>query len=217
MKRPELLDLYCGEGGASMGYHRVGFNITGVDNIKKKRFPFKFILNDAISYLINHWHEYDAIHMSPPCQKYSFATGNNRIYHSADLEKLLIICGYIPVPWVIENVQNSPLPKTIDLFGPQFNLNVIRKRIFYSNIMLFEPGAVPQKRKYYPDKEIFTITGNGDKNQTVSNWSKAIKIDWMTRQGLRQSIPPAYTEFIGAQLITFLTNKTQNHEQTISR
>lgn len=206
MKHPKLLDLYCGEGGAAVGYHRAGFQVTGVDHLKKKRFPFSFILDDGISYICKNWHKYDAIHMSPPCQKYSAANQYDKTNCSADLESLLIICGYIQIPWVIENVPNSPLPKTINLFGPQFNLNIIRKRIFYSNIMLFEPEAVKQKRIYYPGKELFTIAGNGGKNATVANWSKAIKINWMTRQGLRQSIPPAYTEFIGNQLINYLTN-----------
>ena len=209
----KLLDLYCGEGGASMGYHRAGFKITGVDYLKKKRFPFKFILDEAIPFLADHWHEFDAIHISPPCQKYSSANGHDRTNCSSDLERLLVFCGYIPIPWIIENVPNSPLPKTISLFGPQFNLNIIRKRIFYSNIMLFEPAAVPQKRRYYPNKEIFTIAGAGGKGNTVNAWSAAIKINWMSRNGLRQSIPPAYTEFIGAQLITFLTNNPQTHEQ----
>lgn len=213
----KLLDLYCGEGGASMGYDHAGFQITGIDYLKKKRYPFKFILDEAIPYLINHWHEYDAIHMSPPCQKYSSDNTGDKTNCSADLEKLLIFCGYIPIPWIIENVPNAPLPKTISLLGPQFNLCVIRKRIFYSNIMLFEPATVKQKRKYYPGKKIFTITGNGEKGDTVSSWSKAIKIDWMTRNGLRQSIPPAYTEFIGNQLMNFLTNKTQNNEQPNGR
>ncbi len=217
MKRPKLLDLYCGEGGAAVGYHRAGFQVTGVDHIKKKRFPFKFIQAQAIQFLIDNWNMFDAIHMSPPCQKYSAANVHDKTNCSNDLELLLMICGYITIPWVIENVPNSPLPKTISLFGPQFNLNIIRKRIFYSNIMLFEPAAVPQKRKYYPGKELFTIAGNGDKNQTVANWSKAIKIDWMSRQGLRQSIPPAYTEFIGNQLISFLTNNPQTHGQIDSR
>ena len=29
--RPKLLDLFCGAGGASTGYHRAGFDVTGVD------------------------------------------------------------------------------------------------------------------------------------------------------------------------------------------
>ena len=212
MKRPKLLDLYCGEGGASMGYHRAGFQVTGVDHLKKKRYPFKFIRYAAIKFLADHWHEYDAIHMSPPCQKYSPANAHDTTNCSNDLELLLMICGYITIPWVIENVPNSPLPKTIALFGPQFKLDIIRKRIFYSNIMLFEPEAVKQKKRYYPGKEIFTIAGAGGKGNTVSAWSAAIKINWMTREGLRQSIPPAYTEFIGNQLITFLTNNPQPHD-----
>ena len=33
--KPRLLDLFCGAGGAAMGYHRAGFEVVGVD-IKPK-------------------------------------------------------------------------------------------------------------------------------------------------------------------------------------
>ena len=29
--RPRALDLFCGAGGASMGLHRAGFDVTGID------------------------------------------------------------------------------------------------------------------------------------------------------------------------------------------
>ena len=69
--KPKLLDLYCGGGGAGMGYHRAGFDVTGVDNRPQPHYPFAFIQADAIEYCLDHGHEYDAIHASPPCQAYS--------------------------------------------------------------------------------------------------------------------------------------------------
>ena len=72
-ERPRLLDLFCGAGGAGMGYHRAGFDVTGVDIKPQKNYPFAFVQGDALAYVREHGHEYDAIHASPPCQAYTRA------------------------------------------------------------------------------------------------------------------------------------------------
>lgn len=203
---PKLLDLYCGQGDAAAGYFRAGFQVTGVDIGAQPRFPFKFIRYAARKFLADHWQEYDAIHLSPPCQKYSRGSRNNDKIYTDELEQVIPLMTQVNIPWVIKNVELAPMPKTIALVGTMFKLNVIRKRIFYSNIHLFEPEPVPQKRRYYPDKVLYTVAGTGNKGNTVSAWSKAMGINWMTRNGLREAIPPAYTEYIGNQLLTFINN-----------
>ncbi len=71
MKRYKLLDLFCGAGGAAVGYHRAGFDLVGMDIEPMPHYPFEFHLADALEYLREHGAEYDAIHASPPCQHYS--------------------------------------------------------------------------------------------------------------------------------------------------
>ena len=73
-----LLDIYCKGGGASKGYSEAGFKIIGVDIEPQKNYPFEFYQDDAINFLNKHWHEFDAIHASPPCQKYSNSTAYMR-------------------------------------------------------------------------------------------------------------------------------------------
>lgn len=75
--RPKLLDLFCGAGGASAGYHRAGFDVTGVDVKPQPRYPFRFVRGDALEYLAAHGHEFDAVAASPPCFDWSTLAAND--------------------------------------------------------------------------------------------------------------------------------------------
>jgi len=197
----KLLDLYCGAGGACRGYQQAGFEVTGIDNQAQPRYPGQFIKGDAIHFLVKNWKSFDVIHASPPCQAYTKLNHKNKPSSSHDLERIIPILKSTGKPFVVENVEMAPMPKSIKLNGLMFGLNVFRQRIFYSNIFLMEPGQVPVKRSRVKHKRIFTVAGNGAKGDTLSNWSNAMGIDWMTKKELAQAIPPAYTKWIGEQLM----------------
>lgn len=185
-----------------MGYHRAGFDVVGVDINPQPRYPFEFIQGDAMTYPLD---GFDAIHASPPCQAYAIT--NNIWKNAAQYPDLvaatrarLVASG---IPFIIENVPGAPLIDPLVLCGEMFGLRVIRHRLFESStFMLGRPHPRHTARASYgrtpKNGEHYTISGHfGD----VAGARKAMDIDWMTRDELAQSIPPAYTEFIGAQLI----------------
>jgi DNA (cytosine-5)-methyltransferase 1 len=200
----KLLDLFCGAGGAAMGYYRAGFtDIVGVDIKPQPRYPFTFIQADAMTFPLE---GYDLIHASPPCQSYAIT---NNIWKKSETYPDLVD----PVrtrliaqntPFVIENVPGAPLVEYVMLCGTMFGLRIIRHRLFESREQIYTllpPCAHLQRASYGrtpKDDECFTISGHfGD----VAGARKAMGIDWMTRDELAQAIPPAYTEWIGQQII----------------
>lgn len=214
MNEPRLLDLFCGAGGAGEGYRRAGFEVVGVDIKPQPRYkPGRFVQADALQYLAEHGHEYDAIHASPPCQRYSSATPEDRRSEHPDLiepvRNLLISIG---VPWVMENVEHAPLINPLKLCGTMFNLNVIRHRLFeMSHPVYFTPQCAHVKktvRQGYAleDNQYHCVVGNFS---GVSSARRAMGIDWMTRDELSQAIPPAYTEFIGNQLMNAIKEESR--------
>jgi DNA (cytosine-5)-methyltransferase 1 len=136
----KLLDLYCGAGGAAMGYHRAGFEVVGVDINPQKHYPFEFHQGDAIEYLREQGKEFDVIHASPPCQRYSKSVKKINRKNHPDLifntrTQLITSCR----PYIIENVPGSPLINPIVLCGTMFGLDVKRHRLFESNAILTNP------------------------------------------------------------------------------
>jgi DNA (cytosine-5)-methyltransferase 1 len=212
-----LLDLFCKAGGAAMGYHRAGFDeIVGIDIEPQKRYPFEFVQCDALEYVRDHWMEFDAIHASPPCQAYSRSRNNGC---GKDAPKLIPetrkVLQRTCLPWVIENVEGSPLESPILLCGAAFGLktgdfDLPRHRLFESNIFLFSFGCRHRRGA------TIGVYGNGTNSwhrkkfgRCVTDMEKkdAMGIDWMTRKELTQAIPPAYTQYIGRQLLDHIKFK----------
>jgi DNA (cytosine-5)-methyltransferase 1 len=207
----KLLDLYCCAGGAAKGYSDAGFtSIVGVDNKPQPRYPFKFIQADALEYLETHGHEFDVIHASPPCQKYTTAqnAAKNANAHPDLVGPTRELLQNIGKPYVIENVVGAPLIEPVILCGISFGTQVRRHRLFETTQFIMVPPCSCRRQDY------FVIFGNevrnrrhgkaaGRKNKIAAG-RKAMGIDWMTRAELSQAIPPAYTEHIGRQLIQAL-------------
>jgi DNA (cytosine-5)-methyltransferase 1 len=196
-----------------MGYHRAGFDVVGVDIKPQPRFPFTFVQADALEYCAAHGHEFDVIHASPPCQAYSVTKsihGNDHPDMVASTRKALQATGK---PWVIENVVGAPLFSPLMLCGSMFpGLRVYRHRLFESNPQLhFAPASchhtfkMPASKGQYHElngSNFITCVGH---NFKAADGRIAMGIEWMTRAELSQAIPPAYTEYIGRQLLQALS------------
>jgi DNA (cytosine-5)-methyltransferase 1 len=222
--KPRLLDLFCGAGGAAMGYHRAGFEVVGVDIRPQPNYPFEFVQADALDYLrdlherpLHVW--YDAIHASPPCQAFTAYQRTGRVGDYPDLiaqtRELLEATG---LPYVIENVVGAPLENPALLCGTMFDppMEIQRHRIFETNWDI-EPPVWPCRHKLngrdrYPGGRSKERTGSSRglvrATVEVGSWDipldvqqAAMGIDWSTLEELSEAIPPAYTEFIGAQLL----------------
>lgn len=201
--RPVILDLFCGAGGAAMGYHRAGFDVIGVDVSPQPNFPFEFHQCDALKFFLENWRRFDALHASPPCQAFTNAQkirGNSHPDYVRSIREAFRLSG---TPWVIENVPGAPLLDPVTLCGTMFGLGTYRHRLFESNRPLQEPvhpeHTAPTAKMGRPPKpgEFMHVVGNFS---GVQQAREAMGIDWMTRDELRESIPPAYTEHIGRQL-----------------
>jgi DNA (cytosine-5)-methyltransferase 1 len=215
--RPLLLDLFCGAGGAAVGYDRAGFEVFGIDVEPQANYPYTFHQHDAL-HVLRHliagsWEgidAYDAIHASPPCQAYT--TMNNRHGSAsppliAEVRDLLNATG---LPWVIENVPGAlaEMLSPVELTGEMFGLRVHRPRLFETSF----PIMVPPRPARQADP--VAVYGKNDQRRlwtrkdgtelraaTLETGSEAMGIDWMTWDELREAIPPAYTEHVGSFLM----------------
>ncbi|WDZ87222.1 DNA cytosine methyltransferase [Micromonospora cathayae] len=206
MNRPIAIDLYCGEGGASMGYHRAGFHVIGVDLHPQPRYPFTFHQGDALTLLPDLVRQYRpaAVAASPTCQTRARVTSwrGKRENHPDLLTPTLDALDRLGLPYVVENVPEAAWDGTMRpdylLCGTQFGLNVRRHRVFqrghWAGYELLPPC------RCYRNPTLLAFEHKGERAFT-----DALGCHWMTNLGGRQAIPPACTEHIGRQLLVAVT------------
>lgn len=221
----KLLDLFCCEGGAAVGYARAGYEVTGVDLMPKfsRRYPFKFFAADAIAFVREHGHEYDVIHASPPCQGYTRGNAGRETKWPKLIPAVREALEATGKPYVIENVKDAgpemrdPIPLCGCMFGLSTNdsdgvrIHLQRLRLFESNMPITAPracdhsahewvaGAYGGARRDKYEAKYVRKGGYVPRDKEVVKRLMGIEHD-MTWNGLFESIPPAYTEHIGNQI-----------------
>lgn len=207
---PKLLDLFCGAGGCTKGYQDAGFYVVGVDRDPQPHYcGDEFIQGDALSANLE---GFDAIHASPPCQAFSFASLHrgkaNQERHPDLVDPTRRLLRETGLPYVIENVIGAPIRADLTLCGEMFGLRLHRHRIFeLEGFFAMSPPHAPHRLKgakhncHIEDGFTRMVVGNYADHESAC---EAMGIDWMTRQELRLAIPPAYTQFIGEALMAHL-------------
>jgi len=228
--KPRLLDLFCGAGGAGVGYSRAGFDVYGIDIAPQPNYPFAFHQDDAVmdldAMVFHKGHslfrhadgrteflglsDFAAIHASPPCQGYTALAavhGNEWPKLIEPVRELLDATG---LPYVIENVQGSPVRRDMTLCGEMFGLSVIRHRYFeLGGWQGVAPAHKPHRGRVAGMRHgewftgpYFAVYGDGGGKGTVVQWQAAMDIAWTdVRHEIAEAIPPAYTSFVGVQLM----------------
>lgn len=200
-----------------MGYYRAGFDVVGIDRKPFKRYPFPMVVANALRPPFD-LSRFDAIHASPPCQRYSVQTKAHRKEAHPDLVEatraMLVASGK---PYIIENVMGAPLEGAALLCGSMFGLLVQRHRLFETPfVMLAPPCEHGEFKGDYPcgrsngtarageRSRVVHVYGQGCSRGDRGLWQRAMGIDWMTMQEMSQAIPPAYTEYIGKRLLEII-------------
>ncbi|WP_395759504.1 DNA methylase [Streptomyces althioticus] len=187
-----------------------------MDIVDRPNYPHEFIKADALEVLqdLDFLSEFDAYHGSPPCQaECTMTKGTNA--HLADryedlYDPVRLFMGMTGKPGVIENPRSR---KDMVLCGEMFGLGVIRHR----NIELLNWSAPAPKHKKHRgrvrgyrhgvwyDGPYIAAYGKGGGKGTVQEMQEAMGIDWTdVHEELTEAIPPAYSEYIGHQLMAHL-------------
>jgi DNA (cytosine-5)-methyltransferase 1 len=213
--KPRLLDLFSKAGGSAMGYHRAGFEVVGVDIEPQPRYPFEFHQGDALEFLAEHGHEFDAIHASPPCQDYSHTRSLHAVHYPRLIAPVrLMLLGLGHPTWVIENVEGARahMRNPVTLCGSSFGLGVRRHRLFETSPPIWHTPACAHYLQPAPVDVTGTGAsrtgprldgkgGNSRKPRNLAHAREVMGIDWMTRRELSEAVPPAFTEYLGELLM----------------
>lgn len=194
---PVLLDLFCGAGGAAVGYFRAGFEVVGVDINPQPHYPFRYIQADVMTLDLDRF-DFDAVHASPPCQAYSRARVLHKNTHLDFLTPTRARLIETGKPWVIENVPGAPMRADYVLCGSMFGLpRLVRHRWFETSWGGFQLAQMCR----HDFKRVKVFGHPNYRNGLKADWAAALGIDWMTGHEMAQAIPPAYTEYIGHELV----------------
>ena len=230
--KPRLLDLFCCEGGAAAGYMRAGWDVDGVDIERRfaKRYPGRFYVANALDFIATHGHLYDAIHASPPCQGYTRGNAGRVTSWPKLITPVRELLEATGLPYVIENVKDAgpEMVNPVGLCGCMFDLSTVdtdgvtihlqRLRLFETNWQMTTPracdhsthewvaGAYGGARRDKYEAKFVRKGGYVPRDKEVVKRLLGVDHD-MTWNGLFESVPPAYTQHIGEQLLAHLTQE----------
>lgn len=220
MSRPLALIVYSGQAGEAGGYVRAGWDVICTDIEKQPRCPFPFVRMAALDAIAKYGHMVQLIAGGPVCKAYSKTARIHAAGHPEQIPETRAAMVATGKPYVIENVEDAG-PELIDpvmLCGQTFGLRTYRHRLFESNIPLKRPApptpqVAPEACGFdhlSPLAKMGRPIKDGEFYHAVGNFSgvelvrRDMGVPWMSREGINQCIPPAYSEYIGRQIMSQL-------------
>lgn len=217
MGRRRLLDLFSGAGGAARGYQLAGFEVVGVDIEPQPRYAGDHfcradVMEVGVAALLRELGPFHAVHASAPCQLFTSLHRATRAEHLDLITPLRPLLDTTGLPYVMENVPGAPLVSPVLLCGTMFGLRVRRHRLFevHPPVAALLPPCTCRGRVASGDLIGHRVAGRVAPGRrmppryTEADRRDAIGVGWITARGARQAIPPAYTEWIGRQLMAHL-------------
>ncbi|WP_219498521.1 DNA cytosine methyltransferase [Nonomuraea ceibae] len=219
-----VLDACCCAGGAAMGYHRAGFDVTGVDIAPQPNYPFTFHQGDAVAFIRAHGHEYDLIHVSPPCQAdCTLTAGTNQDRRHLHRSMLAVVRDALMAtgrPWLIEQpMGQARMRRDLLLCGLMFDLKVFRHRQFELHGLTIPQPDHPTHHGHrvrgwrhgrFYEGDMVAVYGDGGGKGSITDWQTAMGIGWTdVRREIAEAIPPAYTQHIGQAIAHALLSHPQ--------
>lgn len=210
--KARVLTLFCCQGGSARGYANAGMEIVGgVDMDTQPRFPYPFIQGDALQFLKDNvdWIRrcVDLVDSSPPCQGYSDTQRINGREWPMLIPQTRELLEWIGLPFIIENVVGArdEMSDPVELCGTMFGLHTYRHRLIETGGFTITAPEHPE----HPEKSVKMgrALQEGDFYHAVGNFSgvryaaRDMGVEWMSRDGIRECVPPAYTEYIARQFL----------------
>ena len=205
--------------------------VVGIDIADHRRaYPGLFILGDALRPPVR-LADFDFVWASPPCQRFSFAIRSRPEHigrHPNHIDAVrALLRGTVHC---IENVPGAPLKVSVKLTGAMFGLGVHRERIFEVGGFEPPFALLVQDRRRVTNGELSCVAGNGVNNawnirrkrgkgtswadlpeglrnrlrkaNSKRAWCDAMQLpDTMTRDEIKEAVPPAYAEFIAREAL----------------
>lgn len=233
--KPILLDINCGAGGASHGYHEAGFFIIGFDAETQPNYEYTMAhaIIDTVSSILGMLSSNPLVIRS---QDEHYSIGRNdiaaihmRVDGSAQsISMARVMLAKTGRPYVIESESPIKRKKTLILEGKMLGLHPrekdgqfihgIKMRRYYESSI----EIIPPKRSEYKGtiKGGEYITTSFGKKEKLDDLRRAIEVEWMNKrpvdrglkgakgnwQDVMHCTPPVYTRFIGEQIMQLYRN-----------